>query len=314
VNLFLMIDTNFLVADGGYWDKLRLGILNYAEREESAGTGLGLRLIDLPDDILSNVPLPLGSEACDYRWYSRAQSTSPFVEQQPLPANVAQLRSTLDSVTSTFTTPLTPALMGAIELAFSLKNTRPDEEQVVVLLSDAFLDLSCTSTASQLVNVAAVGRENRGIRSYMIELLQNPLPILPDALTQGTFIPLDPVAAAGGTGRARSFHLNNDAASMLADRLLEIQRDAQVCEYALPNDAAWEEAWLAVDTGIGPGPLARLTGESECGVAGGAYVTYVDPTTGTTWARACPTSCAAIVESARPPVWVVDCDPNGPNP
>lgn len=305
VNLYLMIDTNFLVADGGLWDKVRRGILDYAEREEAAGTGLGLRLIDLPDDILSNVPLPLGSEACDPSWYSRA--TSRAVEQQQLPLNIDQITRTLGSVTSTFTTPLAPALEGAIDLAFSFKNTRPDEEQAVVLLSDAFLDLSCTSTASQLVEIAAKGRAMQ-VRSYMIELL-NPVQILPIG---GTIIPLDPVAAAGGTNRARSFNLSNDAPSALADRLLEIQRDVQVCEFALPADATWDEAWLAVDTGVGPGPLTRLAGEHECGEFGGSYVTYVDPTSDTTWVRACPTSCLAITASARPPVWIVDCDPSGP--
>jgi hypothetical protein len=308
LNLQLMVDTNFLVADSGLWDKVQRGILDYAQREEAAGTGLGLRLIDLPDDILSMVPLPLGSEACDFNWYARA-TPNGAVAQQPLPANLAQLQSTLSNVRSTFTTPLAPALTGGIELAFSLKNTRPEEEQVVVLISDAFLDLSCTSTPGELINAAAEGLAVKRIRSYMIELLQNPLPILP---VTGTIIPLDPVAAAGGTSHARSFHLNNDSARVLADRLLEIQRDAAVCEYALPGDAVWDEAWLAVDTGVGPGPLARLNDASECGVTGGSYVTYVDPTSGTTWARACPNSCAAIKASARPPVWIVDCDPNGP--
>jgi hypothetical protein len=305
VNLNLVVDTNFLVAGSALWSKVRRGILDYAQRDEAAGTGLGLRLIDLPDDILSNVPLPLGSQACNHIFYLGAT-----VAQEPLPASVEQLTRTLDTVTSTFTTPLAPALQGAIEYAFSLKNSRPDEDQVVVLISDAFLDLSCTSTAGQLADLAASGR-GKGIRSYMIEVLQDPLQILPSALT-GTIIPLNPVASAGGTGRARSFHLTNDPSSDLADRLLEIQRDARVCEYALPSDAAWEEAWLAVDTGVGPGPLARLAHPSECSATGGAYVTYVDPTNGTTWARACPTSCAAISASARPPVWIVDCDPSGP--
>lgn len=307
VNLTLMVDTNFLVADSGLWDKVRRGILDYAQREEAAGTGLGLSLIDLPNDILSMLPLPLGSEACNFSWYARAAERG--VEQQPLPTNVAQLTQTLSNVSSTFTTPLAPALEGAIQYAFSLKNTRPAEDQAVVLISDAFLDLSCTSTPGDMINIAAAGLAQKNIRSYMIELLQNPLPILP---VTGTLIPLDPVASAGGTSHARSFHLNNDSARVLADRLLEIQRDATVCEYALPSDAAWGEAWLAVDTGVGPGPLPRLNDESECGVTGGSYVTFVDPTDGTTWARACPTSCAAIAALARPPVWIVDCDPSGP--
>jgi hypothetical protein len=304
VNLNLMVDTNFLVAESALWGKVQRGILDYAQRDEAAGTGLGLRLIDLPEDILSNVPLPLGSYACNSNWYS-----SPTVAQEPLPTTIAQLTQTLDTVTSTFTTPLAPALQGGIEYAFSMKNTYPDEDQVVVLISDAFLDLSCTSTAGQLADLAAAGRA-KGVRSYMIEVLQNPLQILPSVLT-GTIIPLDPVASAGGTSHARSFHLTDDPSSVLADRLLEIQRDARVCEYALPSDAAWDEAWLAVDTGVGPGPLARLTNANECGATGGSYVTYVDPISGTTWARACPTSCAAINASARPPVWIVDCDPSG---
>ena len=222
--------------------------------------------------------------------------------------NIDQITRTLGNVTSTFTTPLAPALEGAIELAFSFKNTRPGEgEQAVVLISDAFLDLSCASTASQLIDIAAKGRAMQ-VRSYMIALL-NPVQILPIG---GTIIPLDPVAAAGGTNRARSFNLSNEEPVELANRLLEIQHDAEVCEYAVPSDATWDEVWLAVDTGVGPGPLPRLASETECSGSGGAYVTYVDPVSGTAWARACPSSCSAITASARPPVWIVDCDPSGP--
>lgn len=316
LNMYLLIDTNFLVTTGGEWDKVQQGILDYSRREEAEGTGLGLRLID-PDALLANIPIlsniigwATNTPVCAPATYSNA---SDAVAEAPLPTHVAQLTSELTNVTASVTTPLGPALEGALALTFSWKNQRPDEEQVLVLLSDAFLDFSCGTTAEELAASAAYGVNSYGIRSYMIELL-NPVPLLPDQIAGGTLIPLDPVAAAGGTGRARSFNLGGEDASVLADRLLEIQRDAEVCEYALPADHAWDEALLAVDTGVGPGPLARLSDASECGVNGGAYVRYVDPTNGTTWARACPTSCAAITASARAPMWIIGCDPSADGP
>jgi hypothetical protein len=303
LNLYLMIDTNFLVADGGQWNKVQQGILAYSRKDEAAGTGLGLRLIDPPPSIPL---LPLGSPACEAGTYSRASSAA--VNTQPLPANIDEISNALSIVTGSLTTPLEPALQGALDLAFSLKNARPDEEQAVVLLSDAFLDLSCGTSAEQLIQTAAEGRSNK-IRSYMLELLDPTILLLPDlAQFAGTFIPLDPVAAAGGTHRARSFNLSADDPSTLAERLLEIQHDAEPCEYALPSGMDWNDLLLAVDTGVGPGPLPRLTDEIECGVGGGAFISYVDPTTEATWVKACDTSCQTIKSIGRDPLWIIGCD------
>lgn len=311
LNLYFMVDPNFLVTDNsGVWNKVRAGILEYAQREEAAGTGLGLRVIDPPDNILFLLPT---DQHCLASTYSRASSKA--AAQEALPTNIAALTRALPlDVAATLTTPLTPALQGAIDLAFSLKNTRPDEEQAVVLITDAFLDLSCASTAEQLTDAALRGRVDKGIRSYMVELL-NPIPLIPDPLTQGTFIPLDPVASAGGTGTARPFNLRDDAPSDLAKLLLDIQLDAEACEYAVPQDATWDDALLAIDGGVGPDlpvgptPLARLNDPTECGAGGGAYVSYVDAASGTSWARACPTSCTAIKATKRPPVWIVSKGP-----
>jgi hypothetical protein len=307
LNLYLVIDTNFLVADGGQWDKVQQGILEYARDEEAAGTGFGLRLIDPP--LALPIPLP-GCPACDPSMYSLASDAA--ASTQPLPSNIDEITSALSFSVSSLTTPLDPALHGVLDLAFSLKNARPDQEQAVVLLSDAFLDLSCATTSEQLIQTAANGLNNFKIRSYMLELLDPTPPLLPDEIFQmfnGTFIPLDPVASAGGTGFARSFKLSTEDPLELAKRLLEIQHDAEPCEYALPSGTSWDELLLAVDTGVGPGPLPRLAGEAECGNNGGAFISYVDPTSGTTWAKACDRSCMTIKDLERDPLWIVGCDP-----
>jgi len=304
LNLYLMIDTNFLVADGGQWSKVQQGILEYSRKDEAAGTGLGLRLIDPPPSIPL---LPLGSPACEASTYSRASSSS--VNTQPLPTNIDEITNVLGVVTGSLTTPLDPALQGALDLAFSLKNARPDEDQAVVLLSDAFLDLSCATTSEQLIQSAAQGRNEFGIRSYMLELLDPTIFLLPDlAQFAGTFIPLDPVAAAGGTDRARSFNLSEDSPAVLAERLLEIQHDAEPCEYAVPTGVDWSELLLAVEAPDGPGPLPRLSDEIECGVGGGAFISYVDSTTGAVWAKACASSCQTIKRLGRDPLWMIGCD------
>lgn len=308
LNLYLMVDTNFLIADGGQWDKVKQGILDYARSEEAAGTGLGMRLIDPP---LSIPFFPLGSGACEPSTYMMTSDAA--IVAQPLPANLDEITRVLGTaVTGSLTTPLGPALQGALDLTFSLKNTLPDEEQAVVLLSDGFLDLSCTTSPQQLIQTAKNGRELYNVRSYMLELLDPTLQFLPSEITDnfpdGTIIPLDPVASAGGTHHARSFNVSAEDPSALARDLLEIQRDAQPCEYALPDGTPWEELLLAVDTGVGPGPLARLNDSTECGSSGGAYLSYIDPVSGTQWAKACDTSCLTIKEIALDPLWIVGCD------
>lgn len=306
LDLYFLIDTNFFASASENWQKVVQGIRGYSQRDESAGTGLGLRVIDPPPPQL----LPLGQDpTCDPNTYSRV---SAVIGPDPLPANVQEIADALSNVTASVTTPLDPALAGGIRLAASRKAAYPDREQAVVMISDAFFDFSCGSSVTDLVQTAEQGLSRNRIRSYMVELVVEPLgPFMPilDGLPVPTKIAFDPIAAAGGTQHARTLHMQDDSASDLADTLLEIQRDAEPCDYLLPDDMDWDDTLLAVDTGAGPGPVPRLSSEAECGPIGGAYL---DSSTGTSWARACPASCAAIKATARPPVWIVGCDPSDP--
>lgn len=311
LGLYLLVDTNFIARGNENWNKVVQGIRQYSRRPEAEGTTVGLRIINPPPPTLDSF-LAGGGPACQPGTYA---TPTVAIGPEPLPANVEALSAALSNATLSIATPLTVALEGAITHAFSLENSYPDQDKAVVLISDAFLDVSCSPIARQLVNPqeladAAARGLRRGIPSYMIQLDVPapdlwPLPFNPlEPWLDGIVVPLDPVAVAGGTRRAYTIDMEQDSAADISDTLLGIQRDAEPCDYRVPDGVPWEELRLAVDTGVGPGPMPRLASEGECADAGGAYL---DTSSGVAWARACPASCAAIRATAREPLWLVDC-------
>lgn len=303
VGLYLLLDTNFIARGNEHWPKVVQGITDYSRRMEARGTSLGLRIIDPPLITPSLNIQDWIEDACVPDRYN-----APSVPVGPLPANVDAISGALSRITLSLTTPLKAALEGALIYSSSLKDAHPEEDKALVVLTDGFLDLSCATNAQDLAGIAQRYRE-RGVPSYMVELLVPPPEIWPLPITiplwqQGTLIPLDPVARAGGTGAARSLDMETGSAADLSDTLLEIQRHASGCAYWLPSDKTYEEVLLAVDTGFGPGPLPRLSDVSECG-ANGAYIAEEGSPP---LVRACPESCTGILATGRPPIWIDDCD------
>jgi len=308
LGIYLLVDTNFIARGNEHWPKVVQGITEYSRRKEAEGTSLGLRVIDPPLITPSLNIQDWVRDACVPERYD-----DPSVPVGPLPENVDRIASALTDITLSVTTPLKAALEGALTYASSLKAAHPEEDKALVLITDGFLDLSCATNAQDLAEIALRYR-GQGVSSYMVELLVPPPEIWPLPITipfweQGTLIPLDPVARAGGTGEARSLDMETESASDLADKLIEIQRHASGCAYWLPSDKTYDEVLLAIDTGFGPAPLPRLNDASECGANGA----YMEQEGSPPLIRACPESCDGIFASGRAPIWIDDCNLDTPN-
>lgn len=289
LDLYFMVSGNLVTTFTGVGAKLTSGISEYVDRDSSAGVGLGLDFY--------------GFDTCDSSAYSLPEAP---VGVDPLPSNADAIHRTLDNnaVSAEIIPPaLAAALEGAVAYSRSRANVRPGQtQQAVVLFSDGFLDLACASSSRSMAEIAAAGLPV-GVRTFIVELsaIALDIPLFPIGMP---LVALDPVAAAGGTGSARTIDLVRDTPADIADLLVSIQRDAQPCDYTLPDGTTWGDAQLAIDTGAGPRPLAMLDDVSACGPSGGVFL---DESSGTSWARACPASCQAIRASERSPVWLIGC-------
>jgi hypothetical protein len=224
----------------------------------------------------------------------------------PLPANATTVQRTLNDFTlpTDFIAPLGPALEGAVRYARSRSSSFEDQPQAVVLFSDGFADLACMTGQQDMESIARAGAQ-AGVRTFVVELATAPniISMIP-VLNVLTLVQLDPVASAGGTGTARTLDLLGDSPDDVEQLLLQIQREAQPCDYALPDGASWGEVQLAINTGAGPRPLTALSDATACDASGGVFL---DASGSTPWARACPASCAAIQASTLAPVWLRGC-------
>jgi hypothetical protein len=119
------------------------------------------------------------------------------------------------------------------------------------------------------------------------------------------FEALDQVAAQGGTGSVRAIDLD-DPNDSLTKALLDVQHDAEPCQYEVGAEVAADPNRIALGTmaaGMDPLPLPRLAGASACGMG---Y--YLDDPAKPKWATLCKDTCTAVKSAKRSVLWIDDCD------
>jgi hypothetical protein len=297
LDIYLVLDTNITIAVDGAWPIITEGIKRYARLSAAEGTGLGYDMVGPELTYLDPT-----NNICNSRDYQM-----PFVVigREPLPANADAVEQGLENTVSVLDVPLAHVLEGALTYVGSIRDsyrTKP----VIVLVTDGFPDFACGSTIARVAEVAEVGAANE-LATYVIEvpIINGFVEGIVDEFVEIVLPPatLTPVASASGT--TLRMLTPRDDADAVARMLLAIQREAEPCDYALPEGMAWEDIQLAVDDGTAPHPLQRLSSLDECSGSSGVYL---DPKSG--FARACLDACKLIRGSGRPPLWVRDCTTN----
>jgi hypothetical protein len=132
-------------------------------------------------------------------------------------------------------------------------------------------------------------------------------PNLLGAFNPGTrFDALDSIAKAGKTGTARHIDLQAKATDF-AKAMVDIQHDAQSCDYAVPDAVRSDPSSMALAAPDHSGvlsPLPLVAAASACASAGGYY--FSDPTS-PAWTTLCPTTCDDIKARCLDAAWVMGC-------
>jgi hypothetical protein len=285
LDLYLLVDNNITLtlpqSDLAPWDALLRGIESYVDEDAAAGTGVGVDYFGL---------------ACDPSAYA-----TPTVPVDTLPDNAAAIQDSLDEVSPINLAPSRPALEGAIMYAKSRANAYPDSKQVVVFISDGYVDLFCSSSATNVSAVAAAGLAGTpSIPTYVVAL---DLPSLDNILSPLTRLDsLDAVARQGGTTRARRIDLEGSTQAFV-ESMLEVQREAESCEYSVPESVRAEPDRLSlgmIDSNGLAREVPRLAGSAQCGTG-----FYFDADMN--WAVLCRRACDEVKESTGELFWFTDC-------
>ncbi|MDH5675176.1 MAG: hypothetical protein OEZ06_23825 [Myxococcales bacterium] len=276
LDLYLLIDSGIPAAFINSWPTITEGVSQYVDDPRAAGTGVGVRYF---------------GDSCDPGLYAM-----PQIPVDELPGNAAAIKASIAPVPVQLS-PIFQALEGGIDFARSWANSNPHYHPAVVLITDGLsTELFCGTLVDAQFTVARAGfRGTPSITTYVIAVGLGDWPSL-----------LNVTASEGGSDRARTLDLG-DPPSALAEHLVEIQRDADPCIYAVPEAAAERPTQIALavnDTGPARA-LQRVADRPSCSAGAGFYL---DDLSAPAWLTACPVSCNTIKNTERTPWLLTGCE------
>lgn len=278
LNLYIMMDKSSSMV-GTKWDSAKVGLTAFVNNPKFAGTRVALRFFPRDPD---NTP------ECDQNAYK--EPTVPF---GALPGNAAAIVSAIEAeAPDGFTTPIYPALGGALLKGIEVAQNNPGEASAVLLVTDGLPQGPqglCGSVNPQdpavIADLAAAAADfNPPVFTYVIGL-----PGVDQSFA-------NQVAAAGGTTEAVLVSATNVAVEF-EQALSRVTGEALPCEYEVPTEVQNGEVAITsvnVLLTLNNGEPALLPQDPAC--AGGDGWRYNAPG-GPTRVVLCPSTCTAIKEA-----------------
>ncbi len=218
---------------------------------------------------------------CDVAAYNPLQ-----VPLAALPAGQAALLKSIQTATPEgANTPTYSALYGALQFANDYQDTHPDHKVVVMLASDGD-PTSCDTDIDDIAAIVKTAYQYNGVLTFI-------------AAVQGAnLVKLDPIAAAGGTGKAIDITMD---ISQLKQALDKIRLDVLACEYAIPKPMgqAFDPTKLNITYTPGGGSGMTVGQQKNAAACGNNPGWYYDNNAKPTKIFFCPATCAAAKKDAN---------------
>jgi hypothetical protein len=282
--MYILVDANITLQYSGLKEFVLSGLRSFVRDPATEGIGVGLRFF---------------GDQCKADIYDKY----PTVEVDTLPDNRVALITALSPLRMDYSSsPTAFALQGGITHQERRAALKPEVKQIVVLATDGITqDLTCSSSSRELEMIAASGMSaTPKVETYIVGFGAPPdtmIPIADDVIAR--FSPLDSIASAGGTRSAITLKYGDDPTPMY-DALVSIRRQAQPCEFAVPQSLDTSKLHVfQLSTGQ---PLARVNEKAECGTRGGFYFS---PSDAPTSLQLCPNSCS-VLQSQDDTVWLIE--------
>lgn len=262
------------------WDMARQAMIAFADTPGAAGSKLGLTVFP-PDPNTGDQCLP--------------SSYMPIVPIDLLPGNGTAIKDALLARETTGSTPMKGALQGGVDAMTQFLGAHPNEEGVIILVTDGDPGACTGDTVSNVVAVAqAANAGTPKVRTFVV------------GMEGATFANLDQIAQAGG-GAPKAFNASGGVTDagvtpqqQLLDALDAIRAGALGCEYLVPKPSA-SKGQVDPDSvriNFTPGQndpaqsFTRVSGPDQCGATTGGF--YYDDPKNPKRIILCPASCEGV--------------------
>jgi MYXO-CTERM domain-containing protein len=277
VNMYLTVDKSGSMADtpmGGTmpkWDQAKAAFKAFFADPSAASLDLALRLWPLSTDGCNDT-------ACDAMACATPQvplgSLGDMAQQQALGA-------ALDAVQPQDATPMSAALDGARLWAEAQLMAVPDEQVVIVMVTDGEPH-GCDENVDNIAAIAAQAFA-AGVPVYVVAF---------EGVGMAT---IEQLAMAGGSQTGYYLGGANGEAELLA-AMQDIQGKSVQCSFPFPEEMPGAELTpdlmrIEYTSGTDTIIVHRVEGAADCGPDGGWY--FDDPVTPTT-ITLCPSTCATV--------------------
>ena len=225
VNLYIMFDKSSSMA-GNKWDQAKAGLSAFLQDDGSSGLDVALRFFPRPAD---------ATPECDQQAYKE-----PTVDFTPIPSGAPTLIAAIDAeAPDGFSTPIYPALGGALLEGIEVASNNPGEVSAVLLVTDGAPQQNAMMCAGvdpedpqAIADLAATGAAfNPPVATYVVGL-----PGVDQAVA-------NQIADAGGTTNAILVGATNVEAEF-RDALATVRGSALPCAYDIPDEVISGEVAL----------------------------------------------------------------------
>jgi hypothetical protein len=297
VNMLVMFDRSGSMLDDDKWVSASAALAAFFENPASADLSVALRFF----------PHTLPATGCTDDACDPVACAEPLVgigklstDAAPTDTHEAALVGAIGSAVPLngegYGTPMHAALDGALRWATAHKTATPNENTVVILVTDGEPN-GCDEDIVNIAGLAAAALASSGVPTYAIGLEGS----LEDQLNQ--------IAAAGGTTDGIFIGNGANAEQQLLDALNAIRGSTLSCDFPMPTpaDATMEVDPSKINVTYTPSlgsaaTFAQVPGAGDCGTSSAWY--YDDPQAPTR-IHLCPTACDAVRADPNPEIKIL---------
>ncbi len=279
VNLYFMVDKSGSMG-GNKWTGATAALKGFFQDPGSAGIGAALEFFPLGSGGIYGDGCPNGCNAGACANPMVPLATKLVAAGAPTDTQEQALVNGINAVGPGGLTPTHPALDGALTWAVNNQTSNPNEQYVVVLVTDGD-PTQCDTNNSNIALLAATAFANNGIRTYTI------------GMEGANIAALDQIAQSGGSGTAfviQGTNSNNVEAQLIA-AFQAIAGQNVSCSFSLPPTGTFDVNDVTItytpSAGTPVTTLPKRTSSAGCGTGW-----YFDNNTNPTTITLCPSTCA----------------------
>jgi hypothetical protein len=267
LDIVLLLDRS-LTMKGSQWDGATKAMIDFVTDPKVTNTAFGVNFYPA-----SNAP-----KECNVALYNPAQ-----IPLTALPGGAMTLVTAIQSKKPEgYDTPTHSAMYGSLLYAQKYQDDNPTHKVVVVLATDGQVN-SCNTNIGDIADLAKQAFQYNGILTFAV------------AINGADLKTLDPIAAAGGTGKP--IDITTDI-TKLKSTLEQIRLDVLGCEYAIPAPMMGQQfdpKKLNINYTMGgsmtPTTIPQAKDVTKCGnMPGWYYDNNLKPTK----ILFCPQTCAQL--------------------